>query len=236
MFFFLPKWVLLLFWLKTFRNCLHFQKFWLKLTATGKILRKPFIVLGSSLVFSNVPFHFSKLGLEFQKANNSIQQHLFPILRSPFLHELCIWFQLSKIFVPLPPKFVSQMPAAWAFIFVKQRSCQLGQTADGVTLTSNEFNPFCFLELSPSVLKINVLDAMSTFFSYVEKQGFQSSFQKKLSVHGKLRKTISEVKVFHSSFGKRIVRKRPNFWFFSVSGKVLERLMNWRRISWGRAY
>ena len=37
---------------------------------------------------------------------------------------------------------------------------------------------------------------------------------KKLSVHGKFRRTNSEVEGFHSSFGKRIGRKRPNFWFF----------------------
>ena len=37
---------------------------------------------------------------------------------------------------------------------------------------------------------------------------------KMLSVHGKFRSTNSEVEGFHSSFVKRIGRKRPNFWFF----------------------
>ena len=35
-----------------------------------------------------------------------------------------------------------------------------------------------------------------------------------LSVHGKFRRINSEVEGFHSSFGKRIGRKRPNFWLF----------------------
>ena len=71
-----------------------------------------------------------------------------------------------------------------------------------------------FYELSPSVLEINVLDAMATFYSYVEKQWFQAMDPKMLSVHGKFRRTNSEVESFHSSFGKRNGRKRPNFWFF----------------------
>ena len=69
-------------------------------------------------------------------------------------------------------------------------------------------------ELSPSVLEINVLDAMATFYSYVEKQWIQARDPKTLSVHGKFRRTNSEVEGFHSSFGKRIGWKRPNVWFF----------------------
>ena len=60
-------------------------------------------------------------------------------------------------------------------------------------------------------MEINVLDAMATFYSYVEKQWIEA---KMLSVHRKFRRTNSEVEGFHSSFGKRIGRKRPNFWFF----------------------
>ena len=70
-----------------------------------------------------------------------------------------------------------------------------------------------FYELSPSVLEINVLDAMATFYSYVEKKWIQAMDPEMLSVHGQFRRTNSEVEGFHSSFGKRIGRKRPNFWF-----------------------
>ena len=71
-----------------------------------------------------------------------------------------------------------------------------------------------FYGLSPSVLEIIVLDAMATFFSYVEKQWIHAMDPKMLSVHGKFRRTNSEVEGFHSSFGKRIGRKRRNFWLF----------------------
>ena len=71
-----------------------------------------------------------------------------------------------------------------------------------------------FYELSPSVLEINDLDAMGTFYSYAEKQWIQAMDPKMFSVHSKFRRTNSEVEGFHSSFGKRIGRKRPNFWFF----------------------
>ena len=76
-----------------------------------------------------------------------------------------------------------------------------------------------FHELSPSVLEINVLDGKETFYSNVEKQWIQAMDPKMLSVHGKFRRTNSEVEGFHSSFGKRAGRKRPNFWFFLLKLK-----------------
>ena len=42
-----------------------------------------------------------------------------------------------------------------------------------------------------------------------------------LSVHGKSRRTNSEVEVSYSSFGKRVGRKRPNFWFFLFKLKIV---------------
>ena len=75
-----------------------------------------------------------------------------------------------------------------------------------------------FSELSPSVLKINV-DSMATFYAYVEKQWIQAIDPKMLSVHGKFRRTNFEIEGFHSSSGKRIGQKRPNFWFFLLKLK-----------------
>ena len=45
----------------------------------------------------------------------------------------------------------------------------------------------------------------------------------KCSVHCKLRKTNPEVDGFHSSFGKRIGRERPNFWFFLLTLKSVRK-------------
>ena len=42
----------------------------------------------------------------------------------------------------------------------------------------------------------------------------QVLYPKTFSVHSKFRRTNSEVEGFHSSFGKRTGRKRPNFLFF----------------------
>ena len=75
-----------------------------------------------------------------------------------------------------------------------------------------------FYELSPSVLEINVLDAMAMIYSNVENQWIQAMDPKMLSVHGEFRRANSEVEGFHSSFGKPISRKRPNFWFFLFRG------------------
>ena len=52
---------------KTNKICLHFVKFLLKLTATGKILRKPFVVLESNLVFSM--FRFFLLNIDWNPKN-----------------------------------------------------------------------------------------------------------------------------------------------------------------------
>ena len=80
-----------------------------------------------------------------------------------------------------------------------------------------------FYELSPSVLEINVLDAMATFCSYVEKQWIQAMDPRKFSVHAKFRRTSSEVEGFHSSFGKRIGPEWPIFWFFLFKLNVTQR-------------
>ena len=48
-----------------------------------------------------------------------------------------------------------------------------------------------------------------------------SNDPKMLSVHGKFRRTNSEVEGFHSSFGKRIGRKWPIFWFFPFKLKIV---------------
>ena len=47
---------------------------------------------------------------------------------------------------------------------------------------------------------------------------------KMLSVHGKIGRTNSKVEGFHSSFGKRIGRKRPNFWFFLFKQKSVRKV------------
>ena len=43
-----------------------------------------------------------------------------------------IWFQFVKMFVSLPPKFIENGSIFWASIGDSQRSCYLGQKADGL--------------------------------------------------------------------------------------------------------
>ena len=89
-----------------------------------------------------------------------------------------------------------------------------------------------FYELSRSVLEINVVDAMATFYSYVEKQWIQKCSLFMVNSAGLIPKsTVSIAFLANEVVGNVLISG-----FFFLSWKVLERLINWRQISWGRAY
>ena len=70
------------------------------------------------------------------------------------------------MFVPLPPKFVSKMTAAWVFMCESQRSSWVKQLMALPLLPTNLIHSV-FYELSPSVLEINVIDAMWAFYLHI---------------------------------------------------------------------
>ena len=61
--------------------------------------------------------------------------------------------------------------------------------------------------------RFHVSDILKAFYQYIERQGIHGIASTMLSVYGRTRRTNSEVEGFHSNFGKRMARKRPNYWY-----------------------
>ena len=92
-----------------------------------------------------------------------------------------------------------------------------------------------FYELSLSVLEINVFDAMATFYCYVEKQWVQAMEPKMLSANGNFRRTKSaKSRVSIALSANELVENDLIAGFFKA--EKLESLINWRQITWSRAY
>ena len=108
---------------------------------------------------------------------------------------------------------------------------------------ANNFPPIGFRIFHPAKLRISIIcwktlilgQFMAISFTDIASANdeFAPIFSTEIDSTFLNRINSIHVEGLHSSFGKRIGRKRPNFCFL-LSWKVLERLSNWRQISWGK--